>query len=133
MSIRVEDLEHIDFSDVADLAAGPLPPIHPGTILLEEFLLPMGITQYRLAKEICVPQRRIGEITAGKRAITPDTGLRLARFFGMSDSFWVGLQTDYDLAVTRVGLADVLALITPARARLVGNAAPACARRIAQA
>jgi len=97
--IRLEDLEHIDFSDVADVAAGPLLPIHPGAILLEEFLLPMGITQYRLAKDISVSQRRIGEIIAGKRAVTPDMGLRLARFFGMSDGFWVGLQTDYDLAI----------------------------------
>lgn len=83
----------------------------PGEILLEEFLKPMGITQYRLAKEIGVPQRRIGEIVAGKRAITADTGLRLARFFGMSDGFWIGLQADYDTARTRDALADVLARI----------------------
>ncbi|MFA7239738.1 MAG: HigA family addiction module antitoxin [Sulfuricellaceae bacterium] len=80
----------------------------PGEILLEEFLKPMGITQYRLAKEIGVPQRRIGEIVAGKRAITTDTGLRLSRFFGMNDGFWVGLQTDYDTAKTRDTLAEVL-------------------------
>ncbi|MFZ2407730.1 MAG: HigA family addiction module antitoxin [Methylobacter sp.] len=80
----------------------------PGEILLEEFLKPMGITQYRLAKEIGVPQRRIGEIVAGKRAITVDTGLRLSRFFGMNDGFWVGLQTDYDTAKTRDALAEVL-------------------------
>ena len=66
----------------------------PGEIFLEEFLKPMGITQYRLAKEIGVPQRRIGEIVAGKRAVTVDTGLRLSRFFGTSDGFWVGLQTE---------------------------------------
>ena len=65
----------------------------PGEILLHEFLVPMGITQYRLAKEIHVPQRRIGEIIAGKRAITVDTGLRLSRFFGMSDAFWAGQHT----------------------------------------
>jgi addiction module HigA family antidote len=80
----------------------------PGKILFEEFLKPMGITQYRLAKEIGVPQRRIGEIVAGNRAITVDTGLRLARFFGTSDNFWIGLQTDYDTAITRDALADVL-------------------------
>lgn len=80
----------------------------PGEILLEEFLKPMGITQYRLAKEIGVPQRRIGEIVAGKRAITADTGLRLARFFGMSDGFWIGLQADYDTARAKDALADVL-------------------------
>jgi addiction module HigA family antidote len=85
----------------------------PGEILLEEFLKPMGITQYRIAKDIGVPQRRIGEIIAGKRAITVDTGLRLSRFFGMSDGFWIGLQTDYDTARARDALAEVLARIQP--------------------
>ena len=83
----------------------------PGEILLEEFLKPMGITQYRLAKEIGVPQRRIGEIVAGKRAVSADTGLRLSRFFGTSDGFWVGLQTDYDTARAKDALADVLSRI----------------------
>ena len=83
----------------------------PGEILLEEFLKPMGITQYRLAKEIGVSQRRIGEIVAGKRAVTADTGLRLSRFFGTSDGFWVGLQTDYDTAQAKAALSDVLSRI----------------------
>ena len=83
----------------------------PGEILLEEFLKPMGITQYRLAKEIGVPQGRIGEIVAGKRAVTADTGLRLSRFFGTSDGFWVGLQTDYDTAQAKDALSDVLSRI----------------------
>ena len=83
----------------------------PGEILLEEFLKPMGITQYRLAKEIGVPQRRIGEIVAGKRAVTADTGLRLSRFFGTSDGFWVGLQTDYDTARAKDALSEVLSRI----------------------
>jgi addiction module HigA family antidote len=83
----------------------------PGEILLEEFLKPMGITQYRLAKEIGVSQRRIGEIVAGKRAVTADTGLRLSRFFGTSDGFWVGLQTDYDTAKTKDALSEVLSRI----------------------
>lgn len=83
----------------------------PGEILLEEFLKPMEITQYRLAKEIGVPQRRISEIVAGKRAITVDTGLRLSRFFGMSDGLWIGLQTDYDTAQAKDALAEVLAQI----------------------
>jgi len=113
MSIRIEDLAEQDWTDVADVAAGPLAPVHPGEILQEEFLGPLGITHYRLAKELGVSQRRIGEIVAGKRAITPDTGLRLARFFGMSDGFWVGLQTDYDLAVTRAALGAVLTRIRP--------------------
>ena len=83
----------------------------PGEILLEEFLKPMGITQYRLAKEIGVPQRRIGEIIAGKRSVTTDTGLRLSRFFGTSDGFWIGLQVDYDTARTKDALSDVLSRI----------------------
>ena len=85
----------------------------PGEILLHEFLVPMGITQYRLAKEIGVPQRRIGEIIAGKRAITVDTGLRFSRFFGMSDGFWTGLQLDYEAAKAKEDLVDVLAGIHP--------------------
>ena len=86
---------------------------HPGGILMEEFLKPMGITQYRLAKEIGVPQRRIGEIVAGTRGVTADTGLRLARFFGMSEGFWIGLQSDYDREMTKDTLAKVLAKIKP--------------------
>jgi len=77
-----------------------LPPIHPGEILKEEFLEPMGISQYRLAKDISVPPRRINEIVHGKRAITADTALRLGRFFTMSPQFWLNLQTRYDLEVT---------------------------------
>lgn len=72
-------------------------PIHPGEILLEEFLRPMGISQYRLAQAIAVPARRINEIVHGKRSITPDTALRLSRALGTSDRFWLNLQTRYDL------------------------------------
>ena len=85
----------------------------PGEILLEEFLVPMGITQYRLAKEIGVQQRRIGEIIAGTRAITPDTGLRLSRFFGLNDGFWIGLQSDHDTAIERDRIASELKKIKP--------------------
>ena len=77
-----------------------LPPIHPGEILKEEFLEPMGISQYRMAKDISIPPRRINEIVHGKRAITADTALRLGRFFTMSPQFWLNLQTRYDLEVT---------------------------------
>ncbi len=77
-----------------------LPPIHPGEILMDEFLEPMGISQYRLAKDISVPPRRINEIVHGKRSITADTALRLGRFFSMSPQFWLNLQTRYDLEVT---------------------------------
>ncbi len=90
-----------------------VPYPHPGEILLEEFLKPMGISQYRLAKEIGVPQRCIGEIIAGKRAVTTNTGLRLSRFFEMSEDFWTGLQLDYDAARTKETLAAALANITP--------------------
>lgn len=90
-----------------------LPYPHPGEILLEEFLKPMGITQYRLAKSIGVSQRRIGEIVSGKRAVTTDTGLRLSRFFGMTDGFWIGLQSSYDQAVTKDIIAETLAQIEP--------------------
>lgn len=88
----------------------------PGEVLLEEFLKPMALTQYRLAKEIGVPQRRIGEIIAGKRAITTDTGLRLSRYFGLSDGFWERLQLDHDLTVSRGKMAETLARIKPCRA-----------------
>jgi addiction module HigA family antidote len=84
------------------------PPIHPGEILLKEFLEPLGISQYRLAKDIGVPPRRINEIVHGKRAVSADTALRLARYFGTSDRFWMNLQTHYDLDVARDRLADRL-------------------------
>ena len=76
-----------------------IPPIHPGDILKEEFLDEMGITQYKLAKEISVPPRRINEIIHGKRAITANTALRLGRYFGISPQFWINLQAHYDLEV----------------------------------
>jgi len=74
-----------------------LPNVHPGEILLEEFLRPLGISQNKLAREIKVPPRRVNEIVLGKRAITPDTALRLARYFGTAERFWLGLQMDFDL------------------------------------
>jgi addiction module HigA family antidote len=82
--------------------------IHPGEILLEEFLIPMGVSQNRLARDIGVPPRRINEIVHGKRAITADTALRLARYFGTSETFWMGLQADYDLENARERLGDRL-------------------------
>jgi addiction module HigA family antidote len=85
-----------------------LPPIHPGEILLEEFLKPMGLSQYRLAKDISVAPRRINEIVHGKRSISADTALRLGRFFGMSPQFWLNLQTRFDLEVTEDLLAERL-------------------------
>jgi addiction module HigA family antidote len=83
------------------MATQKMTPIHPGEVLLEEFLKPLGISQYRLAKDISVPPRRINEIVHGKRAITADTALRLSRFFGMSERFWLNLQVRYDLEVAK--------------------------------
>ncbi|MCH7724268.1 MAG: HigA family addiction module antidote protein [Bacteroidetes bacterium] len=83
-------------------------PIHPGEILLEEFLKPMGITQYRLAKDINVPPRRINEIVLGKRTITADTALRLSRYFGLSERFWLNLQMRYNLEIEKDRLKNRL-------------------------
>jgi antitoxin HigA-1 len=83
-------------------------PIHPGEILHEEFLKPLGLSQYRLAKGISVPPRRINEIVHGKRAVTANTALRLARFFGTSDRFWLNLQTRFDLETEKDLLGDSL-------------------------
>ena len=85
-----------------------LPPIHPGEILLEEFLKPLGLSQYRLAHDIGVSPRRINEIVHGKRAITANTALRLARYFGTTAQFWLNLQTRYDLETERDRPADRL-------------------------
>ena len=85
-----------------------MPPVHPGEILLEEFLKPLGISQYRLAVDISVPPRRINEIVHGKRAVTADTALRLARYFGNSEGFWMNLQTRYDLEVQRDRMGERL-------------------------
>ena len=93
-----------------------MPPVHPGEILLEDYLKPMGITQYRLAKSIGVSQRRIGEIVAGRRSITADTALRLAIFFGTDAQSWMNLQTHYDLTVAEEQLSDRLAKEVTGRA-----------------
>ncbi len=90
------------------MAQDKLPPIHPGEILLEEFLQPLHLSQYRLAKDISVPPRRINEIVHGKRAITADTALRLARYFETTDRFWINLQTRYDLEVEKDRLGEKL-------------------------
>jgi antitoxin HigA-1 len=90
------------------MAEDKVPPIHPGEILLEEFLEPLGLSQYRLAKDISVPPRRINEIVHGKRSITADTALRLARYFETTDRFWINLQTRYDLEVEKDRLGEKL-------------------------
>ena len=88
-------------------------PIHPGEVLLEEFLEPLGVTQHRLAVSIGVPPRRINEIVHGKRRITADTALRLARYFGTTDRFWLNLQTRFDLEVEKDHLGAALEAIRP--------------------
>jgi addiction module HigA family antidote len=90
-----------------------MPPVHPGEILSDEFLKPMGISQYRLAVDVSVPPRRINEIVHSKRAVTADTALRLARYFGNSAEFWMNLQARYDLEVQRGRIgAEVLKKIS---------------------
>ncbi len=88
-------------------------PIHPGEVLMEEFLMPLEVTQNRLAVAIGVPPRRINEIVHGKRRVTADTALRLARYFGTTDRFWLNLQTRYDLEVEKDHLGNALDDITP--------------------
>jgi len=88
--------------------AKKLPPVHPGEILNEEFLKPLKISQYRLAKEISVPPRRINEIVLGKRAVTADTALRLSKYFGLSERFWMNLQARFDLETEKDSLGDRL-------------------------
>lgn len=113
MTIRIEDIEQLDYTDVIDADAAHVPMQQPGQILLEDFLKPLSITQYRLAKSIGVSQRRISEIIAGHRSITVDTGLRLSRFFGLSDGYWTRLQLDYEIEKTKQVLVDVLPSIHP--------------------
>jgi antitoxin HigA-1 len=92
-----------------------LKPITPGELLREEFLIPMGLSQYRLAKEIGVPAQRIGEIVAGRRAITADTDLRFCRFFGLSNGYWLRAQAAYDTEVAEPAMSKTLAKIKPWR------------------
>jgi addiction module HigA family antidote len=94
-------------------ATSVMPPIHPGEVLLTEYLKPLGVTQHRLAVAIGVPPRRINEIVHGKRGISADTALRLSRFFGTTDRFWLNLQGRYDIEVERDRLAETLNRIEP--------------------
>ena len=99
MTIHIEDLDKLDFSDVT--TGGILGPIHPGEILREEFLIPLDMTAHALALALKVPASRINDIALERRAITPDTALRLARYFGTTPDFWLNLQTAYDLRVAK--------------------------------
>src|SRR5690606_3985835 len=113
MAIRMEHLADLDLSELLQAGGRKVGVPHPAEIRLHEVLEPMGITQYRLAKSIGVPQRRIGEIVIGIRGVTVDTGLRLSRFFGMSEGFWTGLQVDYDAAQVKRKIGKVLDKIEP--------------------
>ena len=110
-----EDVEITDYHwRGANMAADTIMgPVHPGEILLEEFLKPLSVSQYHLAKEIGVPARRVNEIVHGQRRISADTALRLARFFGTSERFWINLQSRYDLEVEKDRLGDALDGIRP--------------------
>ncbi len=90
------------------MADKKLPPVHPGEVLQEEFMTPLGITQYRLSKDVGVHPRRINEIVHGRRSVTADTALRISRYFGMSERFWLNLQASYDLEVQKDRLGDRL-------------------------
>ena len=97
--------------------ANRLAAVSPGEMLVEEFLKPLGMSNYRLAKEIRVPAQRIGEIIAGRRAITADTDLRLCRFFGLSEGWWLRLQADHDTRMAKADLAKELQLIKPLKTK----------------
>lgn len=100
MSIDRESIDTLDFSDLVE-PGGKLPPIHPGEILREEFMLPLGLSANGLAKALCVPANRVTGIINEQRGITADTALRLARYFGGSAEFWLGLQKDYELRLAK--------------------------------
>jgi addiction module HigA family antidote len=110
MSVRRDDLEagRVDLSDMIEPRKPVMKPVHPGKLLRDEFLEPMGISAYRVAKDIGVPSNRIAGILAGRRAITADTALRLARYFGTDAQSWINLQARYDLDMTRRALGKRL-------------------------
>ena len=109
MAIKRDELDKMDFSDVSD--GTRLAPVHPGEVLLHDFMEPLGVTQYRLAITISVPPRRINEIVHSKRAVTADTALRLGRVFGTTPDFWMSLHSSYDTETAREKISSVLASI----------------------
>src|SRR5579871_1571730 len=112
-SVSVGRMEARNMSKSSTITAELLPNPHPGEILLKEFLQPMGLSQTALARAVGVPPRRINEIVLGKRAVTADTDLRLARYFGLSEGFWMGVQADYELLERRREIESDLARIAP--------------------
>lgn len=109
MAIKRDELDKINFTDTSD--GTRLAPVHPGEVLLHDFMEPLGVTQYRLAVTISVPPRRINEIVHCKRAVTADTALRLGRFFGTTPDFWMSLQASFDTETAREKISSVLASI----------------------
>ena len=116
------------------MSHSPLAALHPGEILLEEFMKPLGITQYRLAKETDVPPRRINEIVQAQRSVTADTALRLAKFFGTSEMFWLNLQAHYDLQIQKSKMGDRLSSVRPlTQLRATPTPAPRATRETVRA
>lgn len=109
MAIKRDELNKMDFSDVSE--GTRLTPVHPGEVLLHDFMEPLEVTQYRLAVTISVPPRRINEIVHGKRAITADTALRLGQFFGTTPEFWMALQSSYDTETAKEKISSILETI----------------------
>ena len=111
MAINRSDLDAglIDLSDVVDPNGAPIGPIHPGEILKEEFLIPLGMSVYALAANLQLPRTRLNDIVLGRRSITADTALRLARYFGTTPQFWINLQSSYDLLKAEAENGDLIA------------------------
>jgi antitoxin HigA-1 len=125
VSIAIEEVAagRVDFADIVDPSeTGRLPPLHPGEVLREEFLQPLGMSAYALAKALSVPLNRITAILAGERAISADTALRLGRFFGTTPEFWINLQGAHDLEMTRLEHGDEIAAEVGPRNRISGEA-----------
>ena len=108
MSIRIEDLPGMDFSEETDMTAAPVPPTHPGDILLNDFMAPHGLNANQISLALRVPANRITGIVKGDRAITADTAMRLARYFGTGPEFWLNLQTHHDLDQARTELSTAI-------------------------
>jgi addiction module HigA family antidote len=111
VSVPLEDVTagRVEFGDIVDPSERRLPPLHPGEVLREEFLGPLGMSAYALAKSLCVPLNRITAVLAGERAVSADTALRLGRYFSTTPEFWINLQGAYDLEVARLDHGDEIA------------------------
>lgn len=106
-----DDVEIVDYHQDTDMALTFTPPIHPGEVLREEFLAPFGLKPYSVARKLRVPRTRVERLVAERTSVTPDTALRLAKLFGTTPDFWLGMQTSYDLAVAAAALGEEIASI----------------------